>query len=97
MDGEAPMLNGTHRFPRMEQVDYGNPFAPAVAAEAERLGARAVFLMVGGTLSRETDVLTQLRDALGNRIAASAPAWVPIRHARTWSTPPTRPASPKRT
>ncbi len=71
MDGEAPMLNGTHRFPRMEQVDYGKPFAPAVAAEAERLGARAVFLMVGGTLSRETDVLTQLRDALGNRIAAT--------------------------
>ncbi len=65
------MLSGTHSFPNMEQVVYGKPFAPAAAAEAERIGARAVFLMVGGTLSRETDVLTQLRDALGNRVAGT--------------------------
>ena len=63
------MLTGTHQFPRMDQVIYGKPFAAAAAAEVERLGARAVFLMVGGTLSRETDVLTQFRDALGNRVA----------------------------
>ncbi len=63
------MLNGIHRFPAMEQVVYGRPFAAAVGAEVERLGARAVYLMVGGTLSRETDVLTQLRDVLGNRLA----------------------------
>lgn len=63
------MLNGTHPFPRMERVVYGKPFAPTVAAEVERLGKSAVFLMVGGTLSRETDVLDQLRAALSNRIA----------------------------
>ena len=63
------MLNGIHRFTEMEQVVYGRPFAAAAAAEVERLGARAVYVMVGGTLSRETDVLTQLRDALGNRLA----------------------------
>jgi maleylacetate reductase len=63
------MRNGIHRFTEMEQVVYGRPFAAAAAAEVERLGARAVYVMVGGTLSRETDVLTQLRDALGNRLA----------------------------
>ncbi len=63
------MLSGTHRFPDMEQVVYGKPFTAALAAEVERIGAQSVFLMVGGTLSRETDVLSLLRDALGNRVA----------------------------
>ncbi len=63
------MLSGTHRFPAMEEVVFGRPFAAALAAQVERLGARSVFLMVGGTLSRDTDVLAQLRNALGNRVA----------------------------
>jgi maleylacetate reductase len=63
------MLSGTHRFPAMEQVIYGRPFAEAVAGEAARLGGDRVFLMVGGTLSRETDVVAQLRRSLGHRLA----------------------------
>jgi maleylacetate reductase len=63
------MLAGTHLFPSMERVVYGKPFAAALAEEIDRRDKHAVFLMVGGTLSRETDVLDQLRAALGNRIA----------------------------
>ena len=60
------MLNGAHRFPALEQVIYGRPFAAALAAE---VGTEArVFAMVGGTLSRQTDVPVQLRAALGERI-----------------------------
>ncbi len=63
------MLAGTHLFPSMERVIYGKPFAAALAEEIDRRGKHAVFLMVSGTLARETDVLDQLRAALGNRIA----------------------------
>lgn len=60
------MVDGAHRFPALEQVIYGRPFATAlttvVASEAR------VFAMVGGTLSRETDVLDQIRAALGERL-----------------------------
>jgi maleylacetate reductase len=63
------MQSGTFRYPPMDGVIYGKPFAEALAAEADRLGANAVFLLAGGTLSRATDVVQQARDALGNRLA----------------------------
>lgn len=63
------MLKGMHRFPEMDRVVYGTPFAEAAKAEVERLNAGAVFVLASGTLARETDTLAQLRDALGNRLA----------------------------
>ncbi|MBS0562850.1 MAG: iron-containing alcohol dehydrogenase, partial [Proteobacteria bacterium] len=63
------MQSGTFRYPPMESVIYGKPFAQALAAEADRLGASAVFLLAGGTLSRTTDVVDQVRAALGNKLA----------------------------
>jgi maleylacetate reductase len=63
------MQNGVFRYPPMDSVIYGKPFAEALAGEAQRLGANAVFVLAGRTLSRETDVLQQVRDALGNRLA----------------------------
>jgi len=52
-----------------EKVYLGERAGPAIAAEAERLGARRVFLMVSHTLNRETDEIEQIRSALGPRLA----------------------------
>ena len=63
------MQSGVFRYPPMDSVIYGKPFAEALAGEAQRLGANAVYVLAGRTLSRETDVLAQLREALGNKLA----------------------------
>jgi len=56
-------------FSEMDEVVFGKPAAEAVAEEARRLGANRVFLMVSGTLNRETDEIAKVRAALGNRCA----------------------------
>lgn len=61
--------SGRVAFGKMESVTFGRPFAEAVAAEVERRGAERVFLMVSGTLNRETDEIAKLRRALGNKVA----------------------------
>lgn len=53
----------------MEAVIHGTPAAQAVATEAERLGARRVFVIASGTLCRETDEVEKLKAALGTRCA----------------------------
>jgi len=53
-------------FGQMEKVLFGLPAAEAVAEEARRLDADRVFLMVSGTLARETDEIEKVRRALGN-------------------------------
>jgi maleylacetate reductase len=63
------MLSGAYRFPQMESVIFGKPFAETVASEVDRLDARAVFVLASGTLARTTDTVDRLRQALGNRIA----------------------------
>jgi maleylacetate reductase len=63
------MLSGVYRFPQMESVVFGKPFAEALAQEVDRLDARAVFVLASGTLARETDLVERLRQMLGNRFA----------------------------
>lgn len=63
------MLSGAYRFPQMESVVFGKPFTEALAQEADRLDARAVFVLASGTLARTTDSVDRLRRALGNRVA----------------------------
>jgi maleylacetate reductase len=63
------MLSGVYRFPPMESVIYGRPFAEAVQEQVKQSGATAVFLLASGTLARETGLVGQIRDALGNRLA----------------------------
>jgi maleylacetate reductase len=63
------MLSGVYRFPPMESVIYGRPFAEAVKEQVEQSGATAVFLLASGTLARETGLVGQIRGALGNRLA----------------------------
>ena len=63
------MNSGRVAFGRMEAVSFGVPLEEAVAEEAERLGASRIFLMVSGTLNRETGEIEKLRRALGNKVA----------------------------
>ena len=62
-------LSGRVAFGKMESVTFGKPFAEAVAAEVESRGAERVFLMVSGTLNRETGEIAKLRRAFGNKVA----------------------------
>jgi maleylacetate reductase len=63
------MLSGAYRFPQMESVVFGKPYAEALAQEVDRLDKRAVFVLASGTLARTTDAVGRLRHVLGNRIA----------------------------
>ncbi len=66
----ATTSSGRVVFGTMEEVVFGRPAAEAVAEIATRLGAERVFLMVSGTLHRETQEIHRLRAALGNKCAA---------------------------
>ena len=61
------LKSGRVAFGAMDGVVFGKPAAEAIADEARRLGATRIFLMVSGTLNRETDEITKVRRALGNR------------------------------
>lgn len=54
-------------FTEMSEVVFGVPAAQAVADIARRMGASRAFLMVSGTLNRETDEVERVRAALGER------------------------------
>ncbi len=64
-------MGQTFTYPGMERVHIGTAFTAAVVEEADRVGAARVFLLVGGTISRETDWVQRLGEALGNRLAGS--------------------------
>jgi maleylacetate reductase len=63
------VIHGTHATPPIERVVYGVPFATALRQEVDNAGSHAVYVLASGTLARQTDVLDQMRDALGNRLA----------------------------
>jgi maleylacetate reductase len=55
----------------MDEVVFGRPAAEAIAAQMDRLGAARAFLMVSGTLKRQTDEIAKIRNALGSRCVAT--------------------------
>ncbi len=63
------MVRGTHRYPPIDGVIYGIPLAEALETEVKRLDAGAVYVMASGTLNRETRLIDDVRDVLGNRLA----------------------------
>ena len=65
------LQSGRVVFGQMEAVRFGTPAAEALAEEARRLDAQRVFLMVSGTLNRETDEIENVRRALGDRCAGT--------------------------
>ena len=63
------MQSGMFVFTAIERIVYGRPAAEALRAEAERLQAKRVFLIVSGTMNRTTDEVAKVRAALGSRCA----------------------------
>jgi maleylacetate reductase len=64
-------------FGAMEEVVFGHPAAEAIVAQIDRLGAVRAFLMVSGTLSRQTGEIERIRKALGSRCMATFDAMPP--------------------
>jgi maleylacetate reductase len=54
----------------MDEVVFGRPASDVILEQMDRLGAARAFLMVSGTLNRETDVIDHIRRTLGSRCAA---------------------------
>jgi maleylacetate reductase len=69
------MVARTFAYPAMERVHMGAAFDEAVAVEAERAGAKRVFLMLGGTISSETDWAERLERRLSRSGAVIAGRW----------------------
>ena len=63
------MNSGMFVFTAVERIVYGQPAAKALLAEAERLNAHRVFLIVSGTMNRTTNEIAKVREALGARCA----------------------------
>ena len=59
------MHTGRVVFGAMDEVVFGRPASEAIVEQMDRLGANRAFLMVSGTLNRETDVIENIRRALG--------------------------------
>jgi maleylacetate reductase len=65
------MQSGRVVFSQMEEVQFRVPAARAIMEQTRRLDAQRVFLMVSGTLNRQTDEIDKIRRALGNRCAGT--------------------------
>jgi maleylacetate reductase len=64
-------------FGAMDEVVFGRPAAGAIVEQMDRLRADRAFLMVSGTLNRETDEIEKIRKALGARCVATFDAMPP--------------------
>ena len=61
------MHKGRVVFGAMDEVVFGRHAAEALPEQLDRLGASRAFLMVSGTLNRETGEIEKIRHALGPR------------------------------
>jgi maleylacetate reductase len=64
-------------FGAMDEVVFGHPAAEAVAGQMDRLRLSRAFLMVSGTLNRNTDEIDKIRKALGSRCVGTFDAIPP--------------------
>lgn len=65
------MKTGFHQFPPMERVIFGKPAPQALLEEAQRVGAKRVFLIASRTLNTTTGEIERIRGALGDRYAGT--------------------------
>ena len=71
------MHKGRVVFGAMDEVVFGRPASEVIVEQMDRLGASRAFLMVSGTLNRETDVIENIRRALGPRCVGTFDAMPP--------------------
>lgn len=58
-------------FTATERVSIGRPAAEAIREQAERQGAKRVFILAGSTLRHQTDEISRIEAGLGSRHAAT--------------------------
>jgi maleylacetate reductase len=68
---------GRVAFGAMDEVVFGRPASEAIVEQMNRLGAQRAFLMVSGTLNRQTDVIENIRRTLGPRCVGTFDAMPP--------------------
>jgi maleylacetate reductase len=68
---------GRVAFGAMDEVVFGRPAAEAVVGQMDRLRATSAFLMVSGTLNRQTDEIAKIRRDLGPRCVGTFDAMPP--------------------
>ena len=68
---------GEMGFTSTERVTIGRPAAEAIRDQAEKMGARRVFLLVSTTLREKTDDIARIEAALGDRHAATCSGIAP--------------------
>jgi maleylacetate reductase len=61
----------------MDEVVFGRPASEVIVEQMDRLGTAGAFLMVSGTLNRETEVIENIRRALGPRCVGTFDAMPP--------------------
>ena len=71
------MHKGRVVFGAMDEVVFGRPASEVIVEQMDRLHAVRAFLMVSGTLNRETDVIETIRRTLGPRCVATFDAMPP--------------------
>jgi maleylacetate reductase len=64
-------------FGAMDEVVFGRPAAEAVVEQMDRLHTARAFLMVSGTLNRDTGEIENIRKAMGPRCAGTFDAMPP--------------------
>jgi maleylacetate reductase len=64
-------------FGAMDEVVFGRPASEAIVEQMNRLGAKRAFLMVSGTLNRDTDVIENIRRAMGQSCVGTFDAMPP--------------------
>jgi maleylacetate reductase len=64
-------------FGAMDEVVFGTPAAEAIVGQMDRLGLGRAFLMVSGTLNRNTDEIEKIRKSLGSRCVSTFDAMPP--------------------
>ncbi len=71
------MHKGRVVFGAMDEVIFGIAAAEAIVGQMERLRAARAFLMVSGTLNRQTDEIEKIRTGLGSRCVGTFDAMPP--------------------
>ena len=72
-----------HEFLAQDRVIWGEPAQEALLAEVQRRGSSRVFIVTGKTLNRQTPLIGQLTQALGDRFVGCFDACIEHTPRRT--------------
>ena len=59
------LKTGRVAFNKMDAVTFGVPAADALKEEVARIGGQRIFLMISGSLNRNTDEISKIRNLVG--------------------------------